>query len=381
MHKEEAANILGVTTSNINPFSKVDPWNGFNVEGFMAVSEHHYGSMVITKIDNYLTEQMVYSTPKFKYPFDRNGIYKFPEARFINVYEKLDGTNVVAYSYTLKHKKYLAYKTRLTPFLQESRWGSFRDMWSKVLLDHPSLEDHIRKYVFDKHINLSFEMFGYLNEHLIRYDDPLDTRILFGIDQKTGDVIDLMDLNFPMLNVFKEVTITNCKDLYSWYQKHKNEQELKNKLQDDGSIEGSEGFIWYLHGTDGNLYTYKNKPPSVEEIHFHQADGSRIHKHTILTTIQNAYESVDEVSYEIVKDLLMEEYDQRVIEAYKDSIIHAIQGIQANIEFRERVMELYKEKHLDINMDKAGTMRFLSGYFQPKDMKKVYTALKIMLDK
>jgi len=376
MNKESAAELFGVSPSNVSKFERLDPFNGFTLTGYIVASEHNYGSMVITKIDNYLTEQVVYSTPKLKYPFDRNGVYKFPEAKRINVYTKLDGTAIICFFYTLKGTKYLAYKTRLTPFLQESKWGSFVDMWAKVLSEHPGLQDYIKDHVFNKNVNLVFELYGYLNEHLIRYDVPLDTRLLFGVKQTNGAVVDPVDLHFPMVNVCQEVSITNCHDLYSWYQKFKNEQELKNVALEDGSIEGSEGFVWYLHGVDGVVHQFKLKPPSVEEIHFHMADGSRIHKNTIRTTIQNAYEHSSDVSYEIVRDLLMEEYDARVIEAYKATIIQCIQVIQANIDFREKVLQLYKEHGLDVIADKIGTMRTLSGHFTGKDMKKVYTVLK-----
>ena len=39
------------------------------------------------------------ATPKLRYPFDRHGAFHFPSVKQIDIYEKIDGTNIVAYQF------------------------------------------------------------------------------------------------------------------------------------------------------------------------------------------------------------------------------------------------------------------------------------------
>ena len=132
--KSKASNILGVEETRLSHFEVQDPYNPqWTLEGYISNSEKLYGSMVIFKVNDYLTEQVIISTPKQKYPFDRLGRFKFPTAKHINCYEKLDGTNILAYSYKIKGQRFITFKTRLTPILTSSKWGNWGKMWDEML--------------------------------------------------------------------------------------------------------------------------------------------------------------------------------------------------------------------------------------------------------
>jgi len=373
MKKDEAASLLGVKESFLKHFKVQDPYNPqWELEGYINVSEHLYGSMTIFKINDFLTEQIVIGTPKQKYPFDRLGRFRFPEAKRINVYEKYDGTNILAYGYKIKKQVFITYKTRLNPVLGQSRWGNWMEMWDKV---KPGLIKGIDELI-QSGVNLSFELYGAMNKHLIEYAVPLDAVLLFGIknDLANPEIIDPEGLPGFEQKARLEVSIEGSHDLYSWYQKLRNEREGLNKFTEEGFIEGGEGFVWYLKDINGKIHQYKCKPPSVEDIHW---ANSGISKHSILTTIINAYEETDEVTYERVKELLLEEYTENVIDGKKD-LIHRLMGeVAGRIAFREKILKLYHELGLNLLGDKVGTMRALSPNFAKQDMRKVFNTLNL----
>ncbi|OGM09324.1 hypothetical protein A2Z67_05275 [Candidatus Woesebacteria bacterium RBG_13_36_22] len=374
--KYKASQILGIEESRLSHFKEQDPFNPeWTLEGYISNSERLYGSMLLLRINDFLTEQVIISTPKQKYPFDKLGRFKFPSTKHINVYEKLDGTNILAYSYTIKKKRWITYKTRLTPVLNKSRWGDWEKMWREMLDRYGMLYYEIEKWA-ECGINLSFELFGSRNKHLIEYTVPLDTALLFGIrnDIANPKIIDPEKLRVPIaIPVAKlHVSIRSGEDLYSWYQKLRKEREALNRFTEDGFIIGEEGAVWYLTDINDRLHQYKMKPESIEAIHW---ANSGMAKNAITTTVINAYEMSDEVTYEKVKELLLEEFDERNIEIRKDLILKVMGEVKNRIEFRERVFQLYGELKLDLQGDKAGTMRALSSYFDRKDMRKVFNLL------
>lgn len=395
MKADEAAKIFDVKENLVKHFKVKDPYNPWELEGYINISEHLYGSMVIFKIDNYLTEQVVISTPKQKYPFDRLGRFKFPSAKHINVYEKYDGTNILAYGYKLKGKYWITYKTRLTPVLtQESAWGNWFNMWNEMKEKYPGLENLVYELIHSG-LNPSFELYGSRNKHLIEYEMPLNVVLLFAIqnDVSNPEIIDpknLINTNWNkskkcsilpnFISLFSssipfarlEVSIDSFEDLYSWYQKLRNQQESINKFTDDGNIRGSEGFVWYLTDINGKTHQYKCKPESVEQIHW---AASGLSMNSVVTTVINAYETGDEVTYDSVKELLLEEYTERMVDAHQALIYRAMGEVKQRVEFRIKVLKLYEKLNLNLKENKVGTMRTLSPYFDKKEMSKVFTLL------
>ena len=380
MKKERASEILGIREKSLKHFSVIDPFNGFNLEGYLSVSEQLYGSMVIFKIDNYLTEQIVIGTPKQKYPFNKLGKFSFPEAKYINVYEKYDGTNILSYGYRLGDKLYITFKTRLNPILGSTPWGNFHDMWKEVLETFPEITE-LSEIHAKKGFNLSFELWGARNKHLIEYENPLTTSLLFAIrnDINWCEIIDPEEidlLGWQVPKAFREVKIDSKTDLYSWYQKLRNELESTNKNNEDGTIIGSEGFVWYLKDINNRIHQFKCKPETIETIHWSQGG---ITKASIWTTIINAYEDNEEVNFETVKDLLLEEFDERGVELKKSLILDLMIKVKKEIDFRNDVLEKYNLIGLNLSTDKAEVMRTLSKYFKREEMKKVYSLLKLKI--
>ena len=382
MKKEEAARILGVPVRDIEEFELIDTFNPDNtVCGFVSRSQSSYGSMVIYKVNHYFVEQVVIGTPKQKYPFDKLGKWLFPVSRQVRVYEKLDGTNVLAYKYKGGGKTYLSYKARLSPFLRNGRWGDFFEMWKEMLEKYPIIKQLVERYVLDSGINLSFELYGARNKHLIDYYPVLlDTALLFGIKNSVEEpaILDPKEIDsgdIPLPNLVVE--IGSKKDLTSWYQKLRKQQEALNKTTEDGIV-GSEGFVWYLTDTKGGVRQYKCKPETIEKIHW--ASGG-ISKGSIVTTVMNAYESTDDVTFDYVVQLLKEEFDERTIMGYDDLIRACMEKVEGDLTFRDIVLERYRGLGLDLNENKREVMRELTGYFSKREMRRVYSVLRIFLDR
>lgn len=374
MVKKIPCKIFGCTDKFIEPFEVMDVFNHDHIlKGYICHKDgQYYGSLVITHINGMQTIDggiVIYGTPKQKYPFDKNGIWCFPPTERITIYDKIDGTNVLGFRYIFRGKEYVSYKLRLTPIIKNSRFGNFLDMWRKMLEKYPILKlikDHTS-------YNFSFELYGNSNKHLIEYNVLLDTALLFIINNQTGEVIDLEDLDLPadIPQVKKEVTITRKTDLVSYYRKLQEEKEAKIQKLEDGSLKGSEGSVWYLHTIDGKVIQYKMKPESVEQIHW--AKG--LDKNTILATVINCYENTDVVDFEAVKKLLLEEFSERTIEDSARLIDICIKEIDKRIKFEEEIMSFYKGHQLDIKEDKVTTMRAFSKEYPKDAMRKIYGIL------
>jgi len=126
-------------TKDWKPLAMQDPFNNNFVEGFIS---HHsgddYGALLIQRVNNDKVPQLVYCTPKIAYPFDQSGNWHWPKAKVIERYEKIDGTNIFQFRYKdIRGHEYISYKTRIMPFVQNSRFGPFLDMWRELLKGNP----------------------------------------------------------------------------------------------------------------------------------------------------------------------------------------------------------------------------------------------------
>jgi hypothetical protein len=360
-----------------NEFSEIDPFNPQNkVEGFISrKSNQFYGALIITKINDDVVEpQLIMATPKIDYPFgvNQNGKrdYNFPIADNVEIYEKLDGSNCLAYIYKdSKSNQYLSFKLRLRPFLANSRFGNFLDMWKELVNEN---YDEIQDLVNINQCNLSFEIYGNRNTHLVIYPNTLDYALLFGVNNegKIFSPIQLESGNLPIVRLHNRITkSTDYSIEYEALQK-----SIDSKLvKVDEYYKGMEGTVWYLHTLDGKCLQFKCKPEQIELIHF--ASSSGLSKNVIIATCFNAFENVDKLSLEFVNQLLLEEFESDKVEKNKELILNCIEYVTNEMEFRKKVIDDYQLIGININLDKRTVMRTMSTKYPKDKIGKVYSII------
>ena len=385
-----------------NKFTEVvDPFNPQNkLSGHIGISNINYGNLIITEINGEECEQTIYTTPKLSYPFDRNGKWTLPPARYIEVYEKLDGTNIFMYRYRYQDEWLVTYKTRLTPFVVNGYFGEFQDMWREMLEKYPDIAT-----MFDRHsgyYGFAFELYGSRNKHLMEYDVPLDTALLFGVSSniRPGDNINydinspadmgagpysfdphrspnIYEENIPAAPKIMELTNSNAldelkKDFEPDYRLHQNNMETTLvKSEEDGvdSFEGSEGYVWYVCLEDWTIKMFKCKPESIENIHW-EMGSPMINQNTIRSPVYNSAESGG-ISVLKVEELLREEFSKEKVEKSRARIDKVYREVRQELQMRKKVQERLADINYK-NMEVPDVMRYLSNYFVGSEMSKVY---------
>ncbi len=366
-------------------FHEVDPFNPQNVvTGYVSRKPNeYYGALIITKVQyEPVTPQLIMGSPKMHYPFsataDGKRNYLFPSCKSIEAYAKLDGTNVLAYYYEGRKGRFLTFKTRLRPFLRGGRFGNFPAMWEEVA---PQYFYIMRQVMHDHNCNLSFEMYGSRNPHLILYGVPLAIALLFGVSN-TGRILTPVDLGLAGSKDYRPTTplplvrrlAVHTKD-YVWNYED-TQRELEEDLQETegGLYTGQEGAVWYLKkASDGRTVQVKLKPGTIEEIHW---ANDAMTKNAILTTCRNAFENTDEPTVEFINQLLTEEFTGDKVQENQELITRCLSFVVEDMTFRATVLEAYRAtgKAIEI-VGKAEVMRDLSHHFQQREMKRVYTII------
>lgn len=389
MIKIEAANLLNCKESALKEFCDNDVFNvGNKIHGYICMTaDYRYGALVIFEVNEVATlPQVIYATPKLHYPFSHKEdgrIYHWPKFKAINVYEKLDGTNICAYSYgDANGNRFITFKTRLTPILRSGNFGDFAGMWMEIL----ALNKFIQQVpdVLEGKFSLSFELYGGRNPHLIKYKIPLDYRLLFGICQVDHTIV-LPSFweEFNINHNIPDYIMKSNRDITSFYNDLRVQAQDNNIIDEDGSIIGTEGYVFYVVTEDDKVEMFKCKPEMVEEIHW-QNDNIAIS--SIITTVINAVEDYcmhnDENLYQsktffdYVVELLKEEFTDAQIEKSHDRIKH---GIQKGIDklFLQRAVEEALKK-VDLTGNKNEIMRAMSQYFNRLQMTRVFNAMRDM---
>lgn len=371
---ELAGELLAVEAKFLQPFDATDPFNDeVRLEGFLCQRpDHRYGALALLRVDGRPAPQRIFATPKLHYPFGKDGRFFFPPIQRAHLYEKLDGTNVLAYRYTdADGRRRLTYKLRLSPVLRNSKWGPFLDYWHELLARHPELPGLVEA----SGCHLSFEMYGARNAHLIAYEEPLAVALLFGVRPADAAVVGPFHLaarGVPVAPLIGELRAGE--DPVARFQALREEMERRNRPAADNKLAGTEGVVWYVTEPSGRVTLWKCKPESVEEIHW--AVG--INKAAVIATCWNALETTDTLTYETLLPLLLEEYQPDDIEKFRANIDDALRQVNAEQAFRQRVREAYeavKARGLSITRDKAAVMRQLSGKFPREQMGHVYAAI------
>ncbi len=365
-----AQEIIGLDAKWLQPFDVEDPFNdNLRLQGFLSQKpDHRYGALVITQVDGRAAPQLILATPKLHYPFGKDGKFHFPPIKKIYIYEKLDGTNVLAYRYCdAEGKWHVTYKLRLYPILRNSRWGPFLEMWQELLQRHPTMP----QLVAENNCAISFEMYGLRNAHLMLYDVDLAVAALFGVndDARIKPVFHLKLLDVPTARLIDEITSQD--DPVKKYAEIREQMEQRMQRTEDEKLVGMEGTVWYVEEPNGRITLWKCKPESVEEIHW--AVG--INKKAVLATCWNYLETGDVLNYENLLPLLLEEYELREIENFRPYIDQCLAQVNQEVEFRQRVLEAYDRLGISIRSDKSAVMRAMSQLFQRNEMQKVYTTI------
>jgi hypothetical protein len=369
---EECSKILDVNINTLKRFEEIDTFNNNNlIKGFICrQSDHRYGCLLITNVNDEDCKQIIWATPKLDYPFDRAGNYHFPDCSIIKFYEKLDGTNILAYHYFYKNFEFVTFKTRLTPILKDQKFGMFKSMWLEYINENNWVDQVIKdNYSF----NLSFEMFGSRNPITIMYDILLDVNLLFGVRRNDHAIKPPSELKLSLQtktpNTFLLTGFT--KSLIENYNSMRDLMTSKNK--DSLTIEG---MVQYCHVGKPSWIMLKCKPEEIEKIHW-TASGF-IPEKSLFNTALNVFESIDDPSIDDFIELLKEEYPQELITKSYHKIEKVWFKAIERIEFTKTVNEIWilaKQNGLDITKDKRETMRFVSKHFSKNIMGKVGTVI------
>ncbi|HIJ41609.1 MAG TPA: hypothetical protein HPP90_11125 [Deltaproteobacteria bacterium] len=176
----KAMALLQIEEKWLEPFDVIEPFSKLRLAGCLSLKpDYRYGALALLKVEGREAPQRILATPKLRYPFDRAGAFHFPSVKKIDIYEKIDGTNVFEYRFKDgENMAYVTYKLRLHPVLRNGKWGNFLDMWKEMLERYPQIPE----LPVINGCSLSFELFGSRNAHLMLYDTPLDCALLFGVD-------------------------------------------------------------------------------------------------------------------------------------------------------------------------------------------------------
>jgi hypothetical protein len=369
-------------SGNAEAFDEADPYNPENrVKGYINRSGNSkYGALWITHVNDRERQQMIWATPKMHYPFnEKTGFYRPNKDSQIEVYEKYDGTNILAFSYKdADGKQFVSYKTRLRPFVGASKFGDFKRLWDEILAEYPEIPYHVK----DQDLNLSFELFGKRNKILIDYDESLDTVLLFGVDV-TGRVIpptEIDDGTIPHANLIECFPAGDFEKEYARVREELNKKLIVVKVDVDGeekieSMSGMEGAILYIIDPGAELYVsqYKAKPDAVQDIHWAASKG--IPYHSIYTTIINAFEETDSPDADMIKKLLLEEFTEQQIERRHVAIIKMLESVRFEKKMKVELREEYLKMGFDIVADKTTCMRHFGKIYDKGISGKVFRYL------
>lgn len=366
-----ARQLTGLEEKYLTPFDVTDPFNSeLRLQGYLSQRpDHRYGALAITHVGEEPAPQLIYATPKLHYPFGKDGRFHFPPIHRAVLYEKLDGTNVLAYQYSDAHgREYLTYKLRLSAVLRNSKWGPFLDYWLELLARYPAIPELVAR----NRCHVSFEMYGARNAHLIQYEIPLETAVLFGVRPHDAGVIAPFELDYTGVpGALLHGELDAASDPVARYAELRAEMEKRNRPVEDERLSGTEGAIWYVVEPGGRVTLWKCKPESVEQIHW----TAGINKKAVIATCWNCLETSDELTYEALEPLLLEEYDEHDIRKFRPVIDECIAMVREESEFKARVKEEYKRLGIAIDQDKGAVMRAMSKIFPRDQMKKVHSII------
>lgn len=365
--------------TNSKEFEQEDTFNPGNIiKGLICRSpSRSYGRLTITHVNGRECPQVIYGTPKMFYPLDNDRSVRRMDYKEIMIYEKYDGTNVVGYKYhDADGNEYVTYKTRMTPTInKECEYQDFHSMWSRMLERYPQIDSLVRDCPHG--YNYSFELYGKENLIIFLYEDvDLDTVLLFAITDD-AEIIAPRELlrtqpgrmeGIPTATLRRTVQNTGngYVTLVEEYARAQSELESKFRVENEDDPErreyyGLEGEVWYFTDRNDKVIQFKCKPPSFFDM---VLESRKIPAHSVVTTIVNAMEDND-LSFEHVKEMLMEEYAESVVMQRAAFIDRTIQEMEWQYKTRGEVIADYEREGFDIVNRRGECMRYF-GRKYPK---------------
>lgn len=359
--------------SDPTEFNVVDPFNDNIVIGKMYRSANtKYGALEIETVNGVPCPQFIWATPKMHYPIEPDGQLRIPDYDKIFAYEKIDGTNVLAFSYCdADGKEYISYKTRQVPFIQKmNKYGDFFSMWNEILERYPDIPDLVRK----NRCSMAYELYGKRNLILVEYENSLDIFLLYGVN--FGNILIPESLDHgsvticPRLKEFQRMDeqtfIDSYRQMEKWlddnlkveFDEESEEQKIKRILP--GSMEGA---MWYL--VNGNVAKqFKVKPRLIFD--HCRSNKIGIPTHSIIITIKNSFEMTDEPTLDTIREMLLEEFGEADVEKSVNRIIKLLSRLVGEKKLQDQIVKDYLDHRFDIKNSKGQCMRWFGTNYDKR---------------
>ncbi|MBK6434136.1 hypothetical protein [Candidatus Amarolinea dominans] len=377
--------ITEVSAKHWQPFDATSP-GGIPFAGYLCRQESDkLGMLAVTRLGGQERLEFIPAMPKIHYPYiqDREGRLQVSIPVPINIVDarftvKLDGTAIIFYPLTDAQGQVLEVvaRTRLLPMLAPSRWGDWHGLLADVLPNRGPVEAAVR----EQHVVLVFELWGYRNPHLVRYEQPLALTLHTAIrhrkpvsHRRLADIAQRYGLALaPTL----EAAAPDAAGLAVAYRRWQARLETENQAAGQ-DVFVQEGAILVLSTVETATY-WKCKPPSIEEIHW-QA-GQRISKEIVRQALLKLLENGYDFAAGGVEDL------QAALEGDFDPQQVAAEIEMINRTYLDFVIEIQRQAWLRSLVDSSGLnphdlpalMRHLAPHYPRKEMGWVYATVKTL---
>ena len=377
--------ITEVSAKHWQPFDATSP-GGIPFAGYLCRQESDkLGMLAVTRLGGQERLEFIPAMPKIHYPYiqDREGRLQVSIPVPINIVDarftvKLDGTAIIFYPLTDVQGQVLEVvaRTRLLPMLMPSRWGDWLGLLADVLPNRAPVEAAVR----EQHVVLVFELWGYRNPHLVRYEQPLALTLHTAIrhrkllsHQRLADIAQRYGLALaPTL----EAAAPDAAGLAVAYRRWQARLETENQAAGQ-DVFVQEGAILVLSTVETATY-WKCKPPSIEEIHWQagQRISKEIVRQALLKLLENGYDFAAG-RVEDVQATLEGDYDPQQVAAEIEMI---------NRTYLDFVIEIQRQAWLRSLVDSSGLnphdlpalMRYLAPHYPRKEMGWVYATVKTL---
>ena len=377
--------ITDASARHWQPFDAVSP-GGIHFSGYLCRQESDkLGMLAVTQLDGQERLEFIPAMPKIHYPYvqDREGRLQVSIPVPINIVDarftvKLDGTAIIFYPLTAPGGAVLEVipRTRLLPVLAPSRWGDWHGLLAEVLPDRTPVERAVR----EQHVVLAFELWGYRNPHLIRYDRPLALTLHTAIRhrkpasyRRLADIASRYGLDLvPSL----ETAAPDAEGLAAAYRRWQARLEAENQAAGP-DVFVQEGAILMLSTAETAAY-WKCKPPSIEEIHW-QADqqiSKEIVRQALLKLLENGYDFASGRA-EDVQAALEADFDPQQVAAEAELIQRLYLDFTVELQRQQWLRSLVDASGLDPH-DLPNLMRHLSEHYPKREMGWVYATVKTL---